>query len=264
MSERIVRMADYLAAVDEIAGERPEYRIGGDGSDGGCDCIGLTIGAIRRAGGAWPGLHGSNYAARNETRYLLPVTDAEDLTPGECVCKARAPGEDAYDLPDRYQDDPDRNDYYHWGVVRSATPLEIIHCTAPGGITVDRRLGRWRYRCGLARVEPPQDEEVNDMTEGTMRQTATVRASSGSTVNLRKTPGGDLVTRVPVGATVTVTGERGEWSQIEFSGRAGWMMSRFLDKSGGAADGVEARVAALEEKVNLLEERVCGLEGGVG
>lgn len=51
MSERIVRMADYLAAVDEIAGERPEYRIGGDGSDGGCDCIGLTIGAIRRRAG---------------------------------------------------------------------------------------------------------------------------------------------------------------------------------------------------------------------
>lgn len=262
MGERTIPVSDYLAAVDEIVDERPAYRLGGDGSDGGCDCVGLTIGAIRRAGGVWPGLHGSNYAARNETRYLLPITDTEALIPGESVCKARAPGEDGYDLPDRYRKDPDRNDYYHWGVVRSAAPLEIVHCTAPDGITVDRRLGRWRYRCGLKRVEPLPNEEVNGMTEGT--QTATVRASSGTTVNLRKTPGGDLLTRVPVGETVTVTETRGEWSRIAYSNREGWMMSRFLDASGDAADGVAARVAALAERIDLLEARVSGLEGGVG
>lgn len=42
-----------LAAVDEINGEKPSYQIGGKATDGTCDCIGLTIGALRRAGGTW-------------------------------------------------------------------------------------------------------------------------------------------------------------------------------------------------------------------
>lgn len=53
----------FLAAVDEINGEKPSYRLGGKATDGTCDCIGLIIGALLRCGVKWPGIHGSNWAA---------------------------------------------------------------------------------------------------------------------------------------------------------------------------------------------------------
>ena len=46
----MVHMEAWLSKVDEIAAEGPSYKLGHDGSDGTCDCIGLIIGAIRRAG----------------------------------------------------------------------------------------------------------------------------------------------------------------------------------------------------------------------
>ncbi len=77
-----VSLSDFMEKVEEIATETPRYRKGGSGKDGTCDCIGLIIGAIRRAGGSWPGLHGSNYAARSETENLREIRTAGDLQPG--------------------------------------------------------------------------------------------------------------------------------------------------------------------------------------
>lgn len=51
----MVTTESFLRGVDAIAGGKPTYRLGHDGSDGTCDCIGLIIGAIRRAGGTWDG-----------------------------------------------------------------------------------------------------------------------------------------------------------------------------------------------------------------
>ncbi|MGN1021619.1 MAG: peptidoglycan-binding protein [Aristaeellaceae bacterium] len=138
-----VTLSAFLAAVDEIAREAPVYRVGGKAADGTCDCIGLVIGALDRCGMKWPGIHGSNWAARNAMAGLAPVTGTGSLTVGNLVYKAKAPGETGYRLPERYAADPDRNDYYHVGVVRSVSPLRIVHCTSPGGVVTDTRLGRW-------------------------------------------------------------------------------------------------------------------------
>lgn len=68
-------------------------------------------------------------------------------------------------------------------------------------------------------------------------RTAVVTAASGSTVNLRKTPSGDLVDRVPVGSVVQVmqyTSNPGaKWAQVAYSGKAGWMDVAFLRLEGG-------------------------------
>ena len=62
------------------------YESGGDGSDdGGCDCIGLIIGAVRLAGGSWPWTHGSNYAARYRIRGLRSIRNASTLEKDEIV-----------------------------------------------------------------------------------------------------------------------------------------------------------------------------------
>lgn len=215
----------FIAQIEAIAQASPVYRLGGDGSDGTCDCIGLIIGAIRRAGGAWNGIHGSNYAARYEMRELLPVMDAGELCLGDVVYKARMPGQEGYALPDRYKTDPDQRDYYHVGVVTAVEPLEITHCTGPG-IVRDTKLGKWTYRGRLEKV----DYDGTSQEVGTMVQTATVVADSGSTVKMRSKPSTSdgLYWEVPVGATVQVAETTGGWAKVRYGNRTGYMMEDFL------------------------------------
>lgn len=223
-----MNVAAFIAGVQEIAASAPAYRLGGDGSDGSCDCIGLVIGAIRRAGGSWEGIHGSNYAARYEMRELLPVADASELCLGDVVYKARMPGQAGYALPERYLSDPDMRDYYHAGVVTAVEPLEITHCTTPG-IVRDAKLGKWTYRGRLKKVD-------DDGAEGmeTMVQTATVVAESGSTVKMRSKPSTSdgLYWAVPVGAVVQVAENTGGWAKVRYGDRTGYMMADFLDMGG--------------------------------
>ena len=229
-------MESFLRGVDAIAEEKPTYRLGHDGSDGTCDCIGLIIGAIRRAGGEWTGTHGSNWAARNAMDTLHAVKDPGDLQVGQVVFKAAMPGQSGYNLPDRYKGDADTRDYYHVGVVRSVSPLEIVHCTGPG-IVHDSKLGKWNYAGWLRMVS-----RGNDEGEATGMQTAVVIAESGSTVNLRKTPHGALEDRVPVGSTAHVLDTMDGWARITVNGKTGWMDLKYLrmqdsgepDTSGGA------------------------------
>ena len=220
----MVSLKSYLTMVAEIADSNPSYKAGHDGSDGTCDCVGLIIGAIRRAGGSWTGIHGSNYAARYEMRELLPVMDAVDLNLGDAVYKARMPGEAGYALPERYKNDPDQRDYYHVGVVTAVEPLEITHCTGPG-IVRDTKLGKWTYRGRLKKVD-------YDGTEGmdTMVQTATVVADSGYDVKMRSTPSktDGLYWKVPVGDKVQVAYVEGEWAKVRHQGRTGYMMVEYL------------------------------------
>lgn len=215
----------FLEKVEEIAQSNPSYKEGRDGSDGTCDCIGLIIGAIRRAGGAWNGIHGSNYAARYEMRELLPVMDAGELNLGDAVYKARMPGEVGYALPERYKNDPDQRDYYHVGVVTAVEPLEITHCTGPG-IVRDTKLGRWTYRGRLEKVDYDGTEVVE-----TMVQTATVVADSGDDVKMRSTPSqtDGLYWKVPVGDKVQVAYVEGEWAKVRHQGRTGYMMVEYLE-----------------------------------
>lgn len=228
----------FLQKVEEIAAADMAYQEGKDGSNGACDCIGLIIGAIRRAGGSWTGIHGSNYSARYEMRELLPVMDAGDLNPGDAVYKARMPGEAGYALPERYKNDPDQRDYYHVGVVTAVAPLEITHCTGPG-IVRDTKLGKWTYRGRLEKV----DYDGASQEVGAMVQTATVVADSGSKVKMRSKPSTSdgLYWEVPVGATVQVAENTGGWAKVRYGDRTGYMMTTFLDLGGqDAPDAGEA------------------------
>lgn len=139
----------FLERVEEIAREKPRYRKGGSGKDGTCDCIGLIIGALRRASATWTGIHGSNYAARKETIDLREIRSASELQPGELVFKHTRPGQKSYDLPARYRKggsdyNGDLLDYYHVGVVLSASPLRICHVTGTGA-ELDTSLGKWTH-----------------------------------------------------------------------------------------------------------------------
>lgn len=229
-------ISDFLASVQQIANERPTYRLGGVGSDGTCDCIGLIIGACERCGAEWTGIHGSNWAARHYTDSMMRIEDVDDLALGDLVYKVRMPGEDGYDLPSRYDKDPDRRDYYHVGVVTQVNPLVITHCTSSGnvdGITTDTKLGKWTYKGQLSLLEDaPAGEDEPELGIGY----ATVTAPSGSTVNLRDKPSkrGSVIERIPLGTTVEVESVEDGWARVRVM-IEGYMMSEYLD--GGGAVG---------------------------
>lgn len=251
----------FLEKVEEIAATDIVYQEGKDGSNGACDCIGLIIGAIRRAGGSWTGIHGSNYAARYEMRELLPVMDAGELNLGDAVYKARMPGEEGYALPERYKNDPDQRDYYHVGVVTAVEPLEITHCTGPG-IVRDTKLGKWTYRGRLEKV----NYDGTSQEVGTMVQTATVVADSGSKVKMRSKPSTSdgLYWEVPVGALVQVAEVSGEWAKVRYGDRTGYMMAKFLvmdaptqgttpgSNQGDASEIISVQRAALQAVYDAL------------
>ena len=95
------------------------------------------------------------------------------------------------------------------------------------GIAVDTKIGAWRYGGPLALV---------DYGETVPMERAVVRAPSGKTVNLRQTPGGDLVNRVPVGSCVNVLQRGGDWAKVAWNGHTGYMQTRFLDAEEESAD----------------------------
>ncbi len=239
----------FLAQVGAIAAEGPRYRLGGYGRDGTCDCIGLTIGAIRRAGGAWTGTHGSNYAARYEIDDLRRVTAAE-LRPGWQVLKAKEPGASGYALPARYSGHADQRDYYHAGVVTGVAPLRITHSTGtgkPSSIKVDTQQGAWgwggplkrvRYGAEIADSAPLADASAGGAS-GAAGDQATVRTQNGGPLKLRAKPSKScrLYWSIPCGATVDVletdTGSAGWW-KARYGKRTGYCWSVHLTMEGKA------------------------------
>ena len=223
----------FLSKVKEIQAERPAYALGHDGRDGLCDCIGLIIGAVRRAGGKWTGTHGSNWAARNAMASLRRIGGIQDLMPGMAVYKAFMPDDVAYSLPDAYARHLDKRDYYHVGVVMSVQPLRIWHCTSlkgGSGIKEDTELGRWAYGGELKAISKnggtPMDTAVKEYTQGR------VEAPSGLTVNLRREPitKSSIVYQVPVNQMVGILEEKNGWTHAQFGELTGWMQSKFIRK----------------------------------
>lgn len=225
----MVAKTDFLNRAMEIANEEPSYREGGWGADGTCDCIGEIIGAIRRAGGTWNGLHGSNYAARNEVEYLRPIHD--DLKVGEVAFKAWKPGDDKYDLPDRYAKDPDQNDYYHVGIVLSASPLRILHMTTPRP-TVDTKLGKWQYHGWLKKVSE-EDKSMGELcyiSGGNPSEPINMRSGEGTN---RK-----IIAQIPQGSEAELIKYGESWCKVRYRGAEGYVKTQFIrwqESSGGSA-----------------------------
>lgn len=227
----------FIEKVQVIKNLNPKRREPGDGSDGYCDCIGLVIGAVRRMGLKWTGIHGSNWAARKEFVKLEKINSVNDLEVGDVVLKAREQGTSGWDLPSRYRKggkyyNGDLKDYYHAGVVTKVNPLNITHMSSK--MTVDTKLGKWNYHGKLSilakvagGITPTPSPEPTPAT-GTR---AVVVAESGRTVNFRRTPSlqGALIDRIPLGTTVEIVAPGEEWAAIKYRNITGYMMAKFLD-----------------------------------
>ena len=219
--------ATFVQNVQRNVNRVKEYKLGHDGSDGACDCIGLIIGAIRLAGEKWSGTHGSNYSARNEMRSLDRIPSANALSVGDIVYKAYEPGESGYNLPATYKNSNDQRDYYHVGVVTSVNPLVITHCTGvPGGIKKDTALGKWKYFGQLKKVtnDSPAPTPVPSGKAVVNDKAVAVRVGISKSTQ--------ILTRLPKGTVVDLVDVPSDWTCISANGVTGFMMTEFLDKGG--------------------------------
>ena len=223
----------FLEKVLLIFNLKPKRREPGDGSDGYCDCIGLIIGAIRRMGLKWTGIHGSNWAARKEIVGLEKCTNVNQLEVGDIVLKGCNPGTKGWALPSRYKKggqyyNGDLTDYYHAGVVYSLNPFQIRHMSSK--MTIDTKLGQWNYH-GKSRQLVEAATEVVPTPIPTSGTQAVLVAPSGSTVNLRRTPSlkGALIKQIPLGTIVNIISPGEEWCKVSYSRWTGYMMAKFLD-----------------------------------
>ena len=252
----------FLQMVETIRKLNPAYKQPGDGSDGTCDCIGLEIGALRRMGLKWTGIHGSNYAARYQTVNLEYIEDTGQLEKGDIIYKAAnekgivklacnaGTKKHAWTLPDRYKKgrayyDGDLLDYYHVGIVTGVDPLRITHMTSPA-MKVDKNLsGGWNYhgksrplveeaerKAGEPMPEPDKKPDEPVPSDGSR---AIVTAENGQPVKLRQYPSKSCKTwdKVPCGTEVEIVKPGEEWAEVNCGKRKGWyMMAEFLDVIG--------------------------------
>lgn len=218
----MISVTTFIEKIFENIKRIKQYQLGHDGSDGLCDCIGLIIGAVRLAGEKWPWTHGTNYTAR----YLLDggTLKGVPLHTGDLVFKAYKPGDKYYKLPSQYKNSEDLLDYYHVGVVVSAEPLIIKHCTqsskAVHGIATDTERGNWLYSGWLKLVK----KEEGDTMIGR------VCAEKGKTVNMRKSPSAEsaVIASISINSLVDIISKSGEWYEISYANKSGYMLEKFI------------------------------------
>lgn len=226
----------FLSKIQLIKNLKPRYVSGGSGTNGTCDCVGLIIGALRRAGIKYTGIHGSNWFARKEVTKLEKVNGAESLQVGNVVFQTYEPGQAGYALPGRYKKggayyNGDVRDYMHIGVVTSVNPLQITHMWKPT-VKVDTSLRWWTYKGWIKKLgaEPKKEEPLPPATP-TQECKARVTAPSGKYVKMRKEPTTKcgIYEELPIGAIVTINNPGENWAQISYGKWHGWyMMAKFL------------------------------------
>lgn len=202
--------------------------------------------------------HGSNKIARSYIKEILPISEAK---PGMAALKRRKPGDEYYDLPDKYQPggaayNGDLNDYYHVGLVDD-DPRYVLN--AQGKDTGFQRspISKWFGVGYLKDVDYGTDTGTNTDSNtdtptisietggNTTVGSATViqpAGAGGTKVHIRKTAstGAPVVDDAPFGAIVDVldTESNSAWYKIKYKGKTGWMMRKFLDLD-GEDDGSE-------------------------
>lgn len=196
----------------------------GSNDSSGIDCSGLFVRMYRDQGANIA--HGSNSIFHLHCSETSRLTDVSQLLPGMAVFKVSAWTDSDKDNQ-WYGKDP--GNVHHIGYVASVNPLRIIHASSAAGcVTEDHKLGKWTYCGRLSDVDYGDQPAPDPGPDPVSPVTKVVFASEGSTVNLRKKPGGALVDRVPIGETVTVYKDDGTWSQVQWGRKKGCMMSVYL------------------------------------
>ncbi len=256
--------ADLIAIFQTMYKEHWSY-IWGKAEKGCVDCSGAFVYAYRQFGKTIA--HGSNTIARKYiTGKLLPISEAK---PGMAAFKARLPGETGYELPGKFKPggasyNGDLNDYYHIGLVDNDPGWVLNAKGTKSGFCRDEltKKNGWDFAAYLKGVDYNNSAEKKGETVMQEAYVVLPSGASGSTVNLRKSAStsAQLIARVPIRSKVEVEENQGQWSKIEYEGYSGWMMSEYLDFTGGT-DGTEITIrpedaATIDRALKEIEKQI--------
>ena len=225
-----IQMQDILGQFRIMLDEHWAYVPNGS-SYGEVDCSGAFVYAYRHFGKDIP--HGSNAIARRSVGELLPVSMAKT---GMAAFKLRTPEDKNYALPDKYRVggrdyNGDLNDYYHIGLVDKTGKYVINAQSSQTGVVLTP-IDKWAKVAYLNEVDygEPQKDAGTIEVDIPMETNAVVKTGNGLGVNFRKgkSTNSGLYGKIPEGASVLVTGMDGEWSDVAYDGRSGYVMSKFL------------------------------------
>lgn len=197
---------------------------------GNVDCSGAFVWSYNQHGMYI--YHGSNRIAREYVVELIPIKEAKEkglIVPGMAAFKIYNQGDTYYNLRPEYQKggshyNGDLTDYHHIGLVDTDTNYILNAKGKDYGFVRSKITEKWTHVAYLKNIiyeeEKPMEEKL-----------ATVVAQSGSTVNVRASANKNSVVlfKVPIGSTVTITNDLGEWCKIKYEGKTGYMMSNYLD-----------------------------------
>lgn len=252
-----VNAGDLIAVFQQMYREHWRYEWGK--AEKGCvDCSGAFVYAFRQFGLSIP--HGSNAIARQYiSGEMLPISQAE---PGMAAFKAREPGESGYDLPEKYKSSGDLRDYYHIGLV-DTDPAYVLNAKGTdSGFCRDKiSKGGWDFVAYLKDVDYQEDSME-------LAKVVLPMGASGSTVNLRRVASrsSDVIAKVPVGSDVSVIADQGQWCQVSWNGKSGYMMSNYLEYVGqsGESDALSpGQVEEIDDALRQLESAVEDIQKAV-
>lgn len=219
------------------------------------DCQAFIEQTVKRAGGSVPDYRGSNDMYRNACTRIVPLKGAA-LEPGMVLFIVAQDGRE----PERYKADGLGNaSHVGW---YTGLRHEVVHSSASRGqVAASTLKNAWTHAGWLKGI-------AYNQSEVTPMKTAVVHAESGDTVRMRKFPTTEdiALANVPVGTTVGVLDQQGEWWRITHGGLTGWMMSKFLTAPVDDPPAPIDRMALLTELegLNKREAVIIAALKGVG
>ena len=180
-----------------------------------------------------------------------------------------------YKQKNRWRSEPEKGDQIfftdgeqmtHTGLVEyvEGNKVHTIEGNCDGGV---RRRSYDLNASRIAGYGRPDWSIIEEEGETDMEQAKVVLPSgaSGSTVNMRKQPSksAELRDQVPVGSTVEVIEDQGQWCKIAYDGQVGWMMSNYLeylDQDGQTDTDANGVMTLTAEEVKAISEALTTVQ----
>ena len=160
--------------------------------------------------------------------------------------------------PEKYKADGKGN-ASHIGIV---TPTGAIHSSASRGCVAESEFagktiknGGWNLVGLWNAIDYGLNKEEGELVDEVIEDV--VVNTGGGALNLRKSPGGALIDRIPDGDTVDVYEKGPEWCRIGWHGYTGYVATQYLAFEGDTGDLIQVSKTELQE----IYDRLGGLLG---